>query len=222
MLVSVEKIKTFFEFILKQEITICLIEFVNTPTGGYSRGILLYDTLLYKKTNNNLTALNSYRGSNDDLFNGLIEWIRQYDKYYQVIEIWKKTIYNSHISKEDLFLWRCQAFELLCIINPLIKDKSISLKAKKQANPNLKNFLTAVSDIYKISTHLDSRYFRDLKDVRDKLTHNNPHKKISEDQKSNSYDLIEHFFVKTFSKVNNIKGMSTALGLKPYFHSDSI
>lgn len=86
---------------------------------------------------------------------------------------------------------------------------------KKQANPNLRNFLSAVNELYCFNPRLSNQYFKDLKEVRDKLTHNNPRKRISDVQEFNSYSLINYFFIKTFAKIMSIENIKSTLVLKP-------
>lgn len=174
----------------------------------YRSSKLIFDTILQPKTFIKDIKNNPYPESTDALFSGLDGWLRNYDKYFDVIKIWQKSIYNINVAEEDLFIWRCQAFELLCTINTEIYDKAFSLKEEKQAYPNLKNFLMAVNDMYVILKDLDAKFFVDVKNVRDKLTHNNPKKTVSDLQKENSYRLINLFLIKTMGEVLNIKGVS--------------
>ena len=66
----------------------------------------------------------------------------------------------------------------------------------------------AVNNMYVILKDLDVKFFADVKNVRDKLTHNNPKKTVSDLQKENSYRLINLFLIKTMGEVLNIKGVS--------------
>ena len=150
----------------------------------------------------------------DVFFKGLNGWLREYEKCSEVINLWQKTIYNNNVLLEDLFLWKCQAFELLCSLYSGIYEKAKSFTGKNQANPNLKNYMSAVSSIYKLCETLDKKHYKDVKDVRDKLTHNNPMKTISEDQKKNAFSLIDYFLTKTIGVICEIDCISTNLMLK--------
>lgn len=207
------KFKKYLEFILRQEIKLTNIA-ISNGNSTYRQGKLLYDPILKPKSfikgfNENLKSI-----SNVDFFKGLNGWLREYEKCSEVIRLWQKTIYNSNVSPEDLFLWKCQAFELLCSLYSNIHEKANLLKEKKQANPNLKNYMSAVSSIYKLCETLDKKYYKDVKDVRDKLTHNNPMKTISEDQKKNAFSLIDYFLTKTIGVICEIDCISTNLLLK--------
>lgn len=100
-------------------------------------------------------------------------------------------------------------------MNEEIFNKANSLKGKKQQNPNLRNFLNAVNALYGISKTIDQQFFGDVKEVRDKLTHNNPTKQVTERQKKNSYVIIEYFLIKTISKIMGITGIPASLFLWP-------
>ena len=210
----VDKIKKYFEFLLQQEIKLSKIVCFNQASPGLERAVVLADSILDPKTFIKKIKEKPYRSSIDDLFVGLIGWLQEYEKYRGLIDIWQKTIYNTNVSEDDLFIWRCQAFELLCTINSEIYTKALSYKDKHQSNPNLKNFLTAIKNLYDI-VKVDNTYFRDVKDVRDKLTHNNPKKSVSETQKKNSREVINMAFLKTYSKIANITGIPSSMILSP-------
>ena len=214
LLSIVDRIKQFFEFVLKQEILITNIQFGNT-NNAHRQSSLVCDSILHPKTFIESVKDNPYSYSHEILFAGLDGWLKNYDEYIGVIHIWQKTIYNTNVSPEDLFIWRCQAFELLCSINKQIFEAATVLKDRKQANPNLKNFLSAVSSTFKILERIDIQHYKDLKEVRDKLTHNNPQKRITSTQKENSFALIEFFVIKTMCSIFAINGVSASLILKP-------
>lgn len=211
----VKVVKKYFEFVLKQEISLTSVEFTNEGIGDYRKGRLLFDPLLQPSTFIKEFTNNPYRGTADELLNGLNGWVDQFDHYSRVIEIWQKTVYNTNVSADDLFTWRCQSFELLCTLNEEILEKANSLKGKKQQNPNLRNFLSAVNSLYCISETIDQQYFCDVKEVRDKLTHNNPIKTITERQKKNAYVVIEYYLIKTISRIMGITGIPVTLFLWP-------
>ena len=212
LLVFVVRVKQYFEFILGQEIGLRDVAFYNKEAPGMERGEIIFEPLLLPKTFLRTVKDNPYRESFDTLFAGLNGWMVNYDAYQRVIEIWQKSIYNLSVSKEDLFIWRCQAFELLCTLNPDIFQKADSLKAHKQQYPNLKNFLSAIKALYGI-INVQPEYFRDVKDVRDVLTHNNPTKSVSDNQKKNSYSIMEVALSKAMAQIFGIKGIPTSLGL---------
>lgn len=80
------------------------------------------------------------------------------------------------MSEEDVFLWRCQAFELLCELNDTIYDEAIKLKENRQKAPNLRNYLEAINRVHHYVDCVDED-FKDVKEVRNQYTHNNPRTK---------------------------------------------
>ena len=112
MLSLVDKTKKYFEFVLKQEILIDSVEFCDSDKP-YRCSKLIFDAILQPKTFIKDIKNNPYPESEDVLFSGLDGWLRNYDKYNEVVKIWQKSIYNINVADEDLFIWRCQAFELL-------------------------------------------------------------------------------------------------------------
>lgn len=209
------KFKKYLEFILRQEIKLINIA-ISNGNSTYIQGKLVYDTILKPQTFIKEIDKSFRPVDTNKFFKGLNGWLREYEKCSEVIKLWQKTIYNNNVLDEDLFLWKCQAFELLCSLYSNIREKANLLKEKRQANPNLKNFMSAVSSLYKFCETLDKKYYKDVKDVRDKLTHNNPMKTISEDQKKNAFSLIDYFLTKTIAVICEIGCISTNLWLKVY------
>ena len=208
----IDRFKQYIELLINQEIQIKDIRFSNL-SRPYLESIMICDPILKPKTIIKTIEANSYKETIDSFFSGAKGWFNHYDDYLGTINIWKKTIYNSILDEEDLFIWRCQAFELMCTLNTEILEKANKLKAYKQESPNLKNFIYAVNSIYNFVT-IDSDYFKDVKSVRDKLTHNNPKKHVTEIQKKNSYNLIQYFLIKTLEAIMGIEGIPTFLCLQ--------
>ena len=210
LLDSVVHVKQYFEFICKQEILLEKIDFTNSDKRS-EKGKLISDNILIPKTHIKRIKEKPYKGTPEELIGGLDGWLSAFDTYKDVFAIWEKTIYNANVSQDDLFIWNCQAFELLCTLEPTIFAKANTKKAKNQTNPNLKNFMMASSEIYDLTPKLDTQYYADVKEVRDKLTHNNPQKIVTDEQKKNSYCLIRHFFDSTIEKILNISNCSHSL-----------
>lgn len=103
--------------------------------------------------------------------------------------IWKKVIYNYSVSDEDVFLWRCQAFEMLCELNNDIYEEAIKIKDKRQQEPNLNNYLNALNQVHPF-INCSNQDFIDVKEVRNLYTHNNPKKRVTERQWYNSIHII--------------------------------
>lgn len=206
------KIKKYFEFILKQEIKLTNIN-ISNGNSTHRQGKLVYDTILIPQTFIKEIDKSFKPVDADVFFKGLNGWLREFEKCSEVINLWQKTIYNNNVLLEDLFLWKCQAFELLCSLYSGIYEKAKSFTGKNQANPNLRNYLSAVSNIYGFCKTLDKKHFKDVKDVRDKLTHNNPIKTITETQKKNAFSLIDYFLIKTICVICEMDCIPTSLCL---------
>lgn len=207
------RIKQYIEFLCSQEIQLLNISFSSDKDSGFSLAEIIVAPIIIPNTYIKAIDSNPYRKSKEDFFAGLHGWLENNEKYERVIEIWKKTIYNTSVSDEDIFVWRCQAFELLCALTDEIKDEAYNNLAPDQSNPNVRNYLTVVSSKYDIGKPF-AQYFSDVKDVRDKLTHNNPKKTVTEDQIKNAYGLINHFLVASISKLIGIKCRLPLLILK--------
>ncbi len=208
------KVKKYFEFITKQELKInCVIYKNENPIDNYD-GTLISDSMLQTKTIVKKLKEKPFRGGDENLFAGMKAWTEQFDSYQDVIDIWQKTIYNSNVTRTDKFIWFCQAFELLCTINSKIYEKAIQNKDSTQRYPNLKNFLCATNELFNIWDGISTEHFKDVKVVRDKLTHNNPDKIVTDTQKENAYQIIELFFIKTIEALLGIKGIPLCVMLK--------
>ena len=215
-LTILDRVKSYFEFILKQEVRIRDVDFSTDESFYRDDARLIVDDLLIPSTFIKKVPDNPYRGSEKDLLIGLAAWMKNYDKYKQVISIWRKTILNMNVSEDDLFIWRAQAFELFCTITEAVHNQAQQYINGKQQYPNLKNYMKAVETVYKIGVR-DETYYTHTKDVRDYLTHNNPNKKVDERKKKNSYKLIEYFLTKSLATVMDIKHISFSLSLNPFF-----
>ncbi len=208
------QVKKYFEFLVRQELKISDIVFKNENPLDHYNGYLLCDDILEPKTKIKPLIDNPYRDSFDNLFVGLKGWMNNFEFYSEVIKIWQKTIYNLNISNDDKFIWYCQAFELLCTLNTEIYEKAKTLKATNQEHPNVKNFLQATRDLFDICKGLDDKHFQNVKNVRDKITHNNPKKIITQTQRENALQLIEFAFFDTMEQIMNIKGIPLGFMLK--------
>lgn len=208
------KVKKYFEFITKQELQISSIIYKNENPIDQFDGTLISDSMLQSQTIVKKIKEKPFRETNEILFSGMKVWTEQYDYYQEVIKIWQKTIYNSNVSKMDKFIWFCQAFELLCTLNCEIYEKSKQFKTTNQPYPNLKNFLSATNELYNIWNGISIEHFKVVKDVRDKLTHNNPNKTVTDNQKENAYQIIELFFIKTMETLLGINGIPLSAMLR--------
>lgn len=210
----IKKMKHYFEFVLNQEIRIRDVSFLCDISRPDKTSVMIDDELLSAKTFVKAIDENSYHGTEHELLEGLMGWMSNYDKFSRVVTIWLKTIYNLNISDEDRFIWEAQAFEAFCEINESINTKANKLKAKNQAFPNLKNYLYAVQEEYGFDSMYEP-YYKDVKDVRNCYTHNNPDLKVLERQEKNSYKLIHYFFRRCIAKEFGIKKIKSLFFLIP-------
>lgn len=208
------KIKSYFEFIIKQELKISSIVYKNENPFDCFDGVLISGLMLQSKTMVKKIREFPFRDTDKKFFSGMKAWMDLYEPYQEVVGIWQKTIYNSNVPKMDRFIWICQAFELLCTINTEIYEKSKQFKAANSANPNLYSFLCATNELYKIADGISVEYFKLVKDVRNKLTHNNPRIIITDNQKENAYQIIEFFFTKTMETLLGIDGIPLSIMIR--------
>ncbi len=212
LLTVLSRSKKYLEFLLSQEIQLSSIRFTNKRNGDFAEVIV--DPILVPHTFIKPISGNPHSYSEEMLFDGLRGWLCNYDRLDRVISIWQKTIYNTNVSEEDVFIWRCQAFELLCMLSDEIKDEAYKHLAPDQSNPNIRNYLAVVSDKYGIAKQFRA-FFASVKDTRDKLTHNNPQKTVTEKQVKNAYVLIHHCLIATMSEIMGIQCRLPAFFLIP-------
>ena len=211
---SIRRTKLYFEFIINQEIQIRDVHLSSKEPRPYDAAALISDELLASKTFVREIEEKPYSGTEQELLIGLSGWLKHYEKYKRVIEIWQKTIYNVNVSDEDLFVWEAQAFEAFCEIQSNIYSRAESMKAENQAFPNLKNYMLAAQEVFGFS-NLDESYFKDAKDVRNYFTHNNPNHEITERQKKNSCKLIHSFLRRCIAKEFGIIHLKSSYVLIP-------
>lgn len=179
------RVREYFEFIANHQLIFDEINFCGFDGKGIE--ILRSDKISTEKSYvfHDKTTL-----STDVIFGDLCKWLLNYEKYKEPIYIWKKSIYNFDVSEEDVFLWRCQAFELLCELDNKLYREAIKLKDERQKEPNLRNYLEALNQVHHYINCQDDD-FRDVKEVRNLYTHNNPKKMVSQRQWHNSTHLIQ-------------------------------
>lgn len=192
------KLKQYIEFLFSQEIKVTSVKLYCS--SRICEDEIIVDPLFISNTHIDSINLQRRCWSDEEFFQGYKSWLENYDEYEQVVSIWEKTIYNKQVSSEDLFIWRCQAFELLCQKNKEIWRIANAKRTAKQLYPNLKNCLVAVDEVFE-NKGFPKCHYSDVKNVRDVLTHNNPDKSVDDIQKKNSYALIECYLVDTISKV---------------------
>lgn len=180
------KVREYFEFLINKEIYVDRIIY----SDGVGTSIeILNDRLLM--SSNDCWVNEVSLEQPETIVVGINQWLLHYELYKEVIGIWRKTIYNRQVSDEDVFIWRCQSFELLCTLyKPLLDEAKRQIKNPKQSSPNLSNFLNALNIKHKF-IECDKDYFDEVKDVRNVYTHYNPNKHISEREWKNASYLIK-------------------------------
>lgn len=181
------KVRECFEFLIDDEIFVDRIVY----SDGVGTSIEIINNKLLMSKNDclfNRTSLDKPEA----VEKSINQWLSQYETYKEVVNIWKKTIYNRQVSDEDVFIWRCQSLELLCTLyKPLFDEAKQRIKEpKKQSFPNLSNFLGALNTKRKFIV-CDNAYFDEVKKVRDVYTHYNPKKHISKREWWNASHLIQ-------------------------------
>lgn len=178
-------VREYFEFIVNHELIFDVIHFKNAQGEGIE--IIQSDMISSEKS---FIFRDKTLLTKEVIFHDLYQWLMRYDEYKEPIYIWKKSIYNSHISEEDVFLWRCQAFELLCELNKTLYDAAMQLLDGKQKEPNLRNYLEALNSKHHF-IDCEKQDLIDVKEVRNLYTHNNPKKMVSKRQWHNSIHIIQ-------------------------------
>lgn len=179
------KVREYFDFIANHELIFDEIKYYDAHGEGIE--ILRSDKITSEKSFifHEKTML-----STDVIFYDLNQWLSNYEKYKEPIYIWKKSIHNYNVSEEDVFLWRCQSFELLCELDDTIYTEALKLKDKRQKEPNLRNYLEALNQMHHYIDCEDEDLI-DVKEVRNLYTHNNPQKLVSKRQWHNSMHIIQ-------------------------------
>ena len=201
---TLTRVKQYIEFLCSREIQLSDIQFSSSDPNNWKSAEVISDPILIPCTFIKPIESDPYGFSEEDFFAGLQGWLNHVDKYSRVIDIWKKTIYNSNVSAEDLFIWRCQAFELLCTLTEEIKESAKKKLVDDQSYPNIRNYLCEVNSRYDIADFAES-HFSKTKVIRDILTHNNPDKTASDEQFRNAYTLIHYFLVASIGEIMDFK-----------------
>ena len=196
-------------------------EFVYNYKMGFKEALLIDEQDNYKESKIKISKLynidpmpstafkSRFNGNSEELTKGIKLWFELYDQYMDSILIWKKTIYNLNIDLNDKYIWICQAFESMCQNDKDIYSKALENakeKSIKSTYPNLSDYLKTVEDIIDFKFTNRDKYYRNIVKVRDKLTHNNPKKNITEVEKDESFRLIEYFYLSiVVSKLDGLK-----------------
>jgi hypothetical protein len=222
---TVRLVKEYFELIYRSEIHIFDIS-LNYEDLMRGDKILFSDFDCIEVVSHPNAGF-QFRGGYDEIVSGLIGWCKYYDQFKIGISIWQKQIYNTRVDREDSILWNGQAIEALCEhhselygIAKAIAVERAQKDGQKPREPNLIDYLTAVNKQFPELGETFVRFFADAKKVRDKLTHNNPNKQVTERQIKNTVALLEHFSTRLISYIIGLKGIIRGCVLIP-LESDS-
>ena len=187
LIIPLLRVREYFEFLIASEIYIDKVVYSNKATETIE---ILNDKFLISK--NECFFDETSTQSPEVIEKGINQWLSHYESYKEVFKIWRKTIYNRQVSDEDVFIWRCQSFELLCTLcQPLFDDAKQLIKTpKRQQFPNLSNFLGALNAKCHF-INCDDSYFDKVTDVRNVYIHYNPNKHITDREWHNSTHLID-------------------------------
>jgi len=199
-------IKHYIEFLLSQEIRLTAVQlFGESPNDTAT---VIADSILVTNTPIRDINAKAYPFTSEDFFVGLRGWLGKYGKYERAIGIWLKTIYNAQVFPEDIYIWKCQAFELFCELTEEIINDAQAHKAPDQSYPNIRNYLISSSSLYGIVSDVAENHaecFMDAKNVRNEFTHHNPSKPVTEIQIKNSFKLMNCCLPSLMSKVIGFK-----------------
>lgn len=159
----------------------------------------------------------SFYGTSDNIISGIQGWIKNYQTLQLGMSIWQKQIYNTRIDQSDLILWNGQAIEAICEhYTPLFgkakkhaESRAVQAGKKSAGSPNLVDYLHAINE-YSQSGDSYTNHFMDAKKVRDKLTHNNPQKTVSQNQLKNTELLLAFYVQKALFSIIGLQGFKRA------------
>lgn len=211
------KVKQYFEIICHRELHIKDIKLYGKNYNELSQ--IEYSFLDKLGNAEILNNKIKYVGTYKDIITGLKGWMEKYSLLAVGIELWLKQIYNPHIDRSDIILWNCQTIEAIGECIPEIKtdaQKTMDRRTKKPGQyPNLFAFLKAINKRYNYFKDIDDAYLFDAKEVRNKITHNNPQKAVSEQQLKNTEALVKNWSVKLICSVIGLNGLSSSMSLIP-------
>ena len=213
---DVVKIKKYFEFVLQKEIELePTLLLCDSP---YKSVRLIYSRklLYYHRENEHLSNIRSNFPPVINILEGLKGWLTL-DKSLEIgVSLWMKQIYNHAADQSDIILWDAQCIESLAQNQPIIYQSAkeyAAEKAEKNGNknkaptPNLADYLVSLKNNYPQLCHLQEKYFAVAKSVRDKVTHYNPQKEVTANQRSNTEQLLSNASRKYICQIIGLEKM---------------
>jgi len=210
-----KQLKEFFELCLLCDLQLCDVR-LGTDTSHYSDKIVWSSLYICEGAVFREDAL-SFFGTSDNIICGLQGWIKNYQTFQLGISIWQKQIYNTRIDQSDIILWNGQAIEAICEqYSPLFEiakkhadNRAVQAGKRSAGSPNLVDYLHAINE-YSQAGDSYTNHFMDAKKVRDKLTHNNPQKTVSQKQLRNTELLLAFYVQKAVFSIIGLKGFARA------------
>jgi hypothetical protein len=134
-----------------------------------------------------------------NILEGLKGWLTLEKSLEIGVRLWMKQIYNHAADQSDIILWDAQCIESLAQNQPIVYQRAkeyAAEKAEKNGNknkaptPNLADYLLSLKNNYPQLSHLSEEYFSVAKSVRDEVTHYNPQKIVTKNQRINAEQLL--------------------------------
>lgn len=210
------KVKQYFDVVSHQELHIKDIKLYGKNSNELSQ--IKYSFLDKLGNPEIFDSKIKYGGTYKNIITGLKGWMEKYCMLATGIELWLKQIYNPHIDRSDIILWNCQAIESIgaCVADIKVDAQAIMDRRTTPGRPpNLFAYLKAINTRYGFFKDIDESYLSDAKKVRDKVTHNNPQKFVTERQLKNTEALVKNWSVKLICSVIGLKGLSSSMSLIP-------
>jgi hypothetical protein len=213
---EIVKIKRYFEFVLQKEIKIeQTLLLCDVPYKAvrliYSRKLLYYhieDERPFK--------ISTHYPPISNILEGLKGWLTL-DKSLEIgVSLWMKQIYNHAADQSDIILWDAQCIESLAQNQLIVYQRAKEYAAEKAENngnknksptPNLADYLLSLKNSYPQLSHLQEKYFAVAKSVRDKVTHYNPQKEVTANQRSNAEQLLANASRKYICQIIGLEKM---------------
>ena len=196
---DIDCIKSYIEFLINETTTVYDVVGINSGNELDTK-FTTNKCELYRGN-----KIIRFRDSEDAIKDNIVGWREFYTKYYESFNLWKKTIYNVTIDNNDIFIWECQALECLCQLDEhlysvakRISEERAKENGAKNTSPNIIDYLTVVSDI--IGNNIFNKYFKLVKNTRDKYTHYNPNKYVNLEQVKTAKNIIDFFFISLIYK----------------------
>lgn len=170
---------------------------------GENVGRIIYDSDINYMVPKMIRVEDRYKQPYNKIEQELNKWLTIYPTYHEVIDIWRKTLHCKGVTEEDIFIWRCQSFELLCSLNVELRKSANEKMAPEQKYPNICNYLAAANERLTF-LNCDVSYFQSVKKARDIYTHYNIKKDIGESEWKNANNIIRKALYRTMEELFSV------------------